>query len=62
LSTGFTLWARHEKVNRGWLPLITGLDEKAGLDELVTRQDRVRRLGVPCKFRLLAAGRHPDER
>jgi hypothetical protein len=65
----FTLWAKHEKVNpawagfkHGWMPLMTGLHHQMALDEMITRQDRVRRSGQPCQFKVLPDGKQPDER
>lgn len=58
----YTLWAKHEKVKRGWMPMMDGLTEAVGVNELVARQDRVRRSGEPCRFKLLPDGEIPGER
>ena len=57
--TTYTIFADHEKVKRGWLPLLTGLSQQAAAEELVARQDVVRRNGQPCKFKVLADGETP---
>lgn len=55
----FTIWANHEKVNRGWLPILTGLTGTEAAHELTTRQDRVRRTKQPCRFKALPDGETP---
>lgn len=60
-KTRYTLWAYHDKVGR-WVPLFTGARHSTAIDELVTRQDRVRRSGQPCRFRMLPDGEDPCER
>lgn len=57
----WTLWAFHDRVGR-WGPLLSGLRHSVAVDELVERQDRVRRNGQPCRFKLLPDGEPPDER
>ena len=54
----WTLWAKHEKV-KNWLPILTGLRHSVAIDELTTRQDRVRRSGERCVFKLLPMGEVP---
>lgn len=53
-----TLWALNSKVGR-WLPILKGLRPQAAVDEMTTRQDRVRRSGQPCIFKVLAEGEVP---
>ena len=53
------LWALHEKVGRRWILLIPGLRGQAAVDELIARQDAVRRSGQPCRFKLLPEGEPP---
>lgn len=57
----FVLWARHDKGPTFWLPIVR-LRGQAAVDELAVRQDRVRRSGQPCQFRLLPDGESPDGR
>lgn len=55
------LWCSHEKVRNGaWAILIPDLTPQAAVDELVSRKDRVRRNGQPCRFKLLAPGEVPS--
>jgi hypothetical protein len=60
-NTTWTLWANNEKVKRGWLPIITGMRHSVAVDELITRQDRVRRSGEPCQFKIVEDGMPVDE-
>lgn len=53
------LWAYHDKV-KSWILLIENLRGQAAVDELIKRQDGVRRSGQPCKFKLLPVGREPE--
>lgn len=56
----WTVWASHEKVRAGeWLPLVTNLSGSEAVREVVTRQDRVRRNGQPCRFKALPEGESP---
>jgi hypothetical protein len=57
----YTLWAKHDKM-RSWSPLFTGLAQQHALDEMLARQDRIRRTGHDCRFRVLPDGKQPDER
>jgi hypothetical protein len=57
----FTLWAKHDKM-RSWSPLMTGLAQQVALDEMIERQDRLRRTGDSCQFRVRPDGQSPDER
>ena len=57
-NASWCLWAYHDRVAR-WVPLLTGMRHSVAIDELVTRQDRVRRSKQPCKFRLLPEGELP---
>lgn len=57
-NQSWTLWAYHDKVKR-WTPVLTGLRHSIAIGELVVRQDRVRRSGEPCRFKLLPDGEAP---
>lgn len=57
----WSLWAKHAKVPR-WVRLETGMKLQRATDEMIVRQDRVRRSGEPCRFKLLPDGKEPDER
>jgi hypothetical protein len=54
----YVLWALHAQVKR-WLPIIEGLHPQMAVDEMTTRQDRVRRSGQPCVFKVLPEGKVP---
>ena len=56
----YTLWARNSKGPRHWLPLFRGLSEQVALEEMIERQDRVRRTGHPCRFQVKPDGERPD--
>jgi len=59
-SQRFTLWVSHDKVRQGaWTVLLSGLTQRLATDEMLTRQDRVRRNGSPCRFKLLPDGETP---
>jgi hypothetical protein len=54
----YTLWAKHEKVK--WaVPLFTGLSGAEAVAEMLRRQDRVRRSGQPCRFKVVPDGVEP---
>jgi hypothetical protein len=55
----WTLYAYHDKVKR-WVPLFTGARHSIALDEMLTRQDRVRRSGEPCRFVMRPDGQRPN--
>lgn len=55
----WTLWALHEKVPRGWQPLLVGLTGQQAVNEMTVRQDRVRRSGQPCRFTVKPEGEQP---
>ena len=56
----WNLWVSHERVRNGaWTVLLSGLSPKVAVDEMTTRQDRVRRTKQPCKFRALIEGEEP---
>lgn len=57
----YTLWAKHGNVRSGWLRLLTGLTQEQAVNEVVTRQDRVRRSGEPVRFTVAIDGKRPDE-
>ena len=57
-ASTYDLWAYHERIGH-WLLIVPGLRGQAANDELITRQDRVRRSGQPCTFRLLPTGQRP---
>lgn len=57
----WTLWAKHEKGPKAWLPILTGLRHSVAISEMVTRQDRVRRSEQPCVFKLLPDGEVPTK-
>jgi len=56
----WTLWAFNEKVGK-WLALDSGLRHQRAIGEMVERQNRVRKSGHPCVFKLLPDGQTPDE-
>ena len=43
----WTVWARHDKVGK-WIPLLTGLTGEEAVNEVWTRQDRLRRQNEPA--------------
>lgn len=56
----WNVWCSHERVRNGaWRILLSGLSAKVAVDEMTTRQDRVRRTKQPCKFRALIDGEEP---
>jgi len=56
----YTLWALNNKVGR-WVTVLDGLSHQDGIDEIRTRQERLRRDGHhQCRFKLLPIGRTPD--
>ena len=57
----FTIWALHEKVPRGWQPIVTGLAGDAAVAELTRRQDVVRRRDEPCRLILLPDDARPPQ-
>jgi hypothetical protein len=54
----FVLWALNAKVGR-WLPILRGLKPEAAVDEMTTRQDRIRRSNHACAFKVLPEGEVP---
>lgn len=56
-----TVWAKHEKVKRGWMPVITYSSAQAAIDDVVARQDRVRRSKEPVRFKVLPLGEEPTD-
>ena len=57
----FDLYASHQRVRAGeWLFIIGGLRGQSATDELIARQDRVRRSGEPVRFRLVPEGETPE--
>lgn len=54
----YALWAYHEKVRR-WTCLLDSQHPQLVLDEMTIRQDRVRRSGHPCIFKMLPVGEQP---
>jgi len=57
----YTVWAKHASVRSGWLPLFRGVSQERAVNEVVTRQDRVRRSGEPVRFTVAIDGKRPDE-
>ena len=56
----WAVWCSHEKVKQGaWSVLLSGLSQGAAVDEMVHRQDRVRRSKQPCRFKVLPEGEQP---
>ena len=58
--TLYTVWGQ-TKGARGWLPLVSGLSQQVAVEELVQRQDRVRRAGYQTRFTISVDGVRPDE-
>lgn len=54
-----SLWAFSPKVKR-WVLLMPELRGQAAVDEMIARQDRVRRTGYDTVFKLLPPGEEPD--
>lgn len=57
----FTVWALNDRV-RKWLPLDSGLSEQAAVEDMLERQDRVRRSGYATRFVVRPDGKKPDDR
>ena len=56
----WNLWTSHDKVKAGhWSVLIPGLSQRKAVEEMVERQDRVRRSGQPVRFKALPEGEEP---
>jgi hypothetical protein len=53
-----TLWAYNPAVRR-WTPLITGMDPRVAVDEMLIRKDRVRRNKAPTQFTVRPDGEPP---
>lgn len=58
MTERMTLWAFHPAVKR-WNPIITGMDPRLAVDEMVLRKDRVRRDKLPTRFALRPDGDGP---
>lgn len=55
----YVVWALNDKVKR-WLPIVGGLSHEAGVDEIRTRQARLRADGrFESRFKLLPEGKEP---
>jgi hypothetical protein len=54
----FTIWALHRDVKK-WLPLMSGLTGEEAVNEVWTRQDRLRRRDEPCRIITLPDGKTP---
>lgn len=57
----YTLWAKHAYGPKNWLPLYSGATQEWAVGEMVIRQDRVRRSGEPCRFKVTPDGEKPSE-
>jgi hypothetical protein len=55
----YVLWARNPRAGDRWLPIVK-LRGQAAADELIIRQDRIRRSKYECRFKLLPEGETPD--
>lgn len=56
----FTVWAFSPPVKK-WVPLMSGLNQQVALDEMIERQDRIRRSKFECRFAVRPDGKHPDD-
>lgn len=57
----FTVYAKNTKVGPRWIPLLVGLPSQVAVEEMVERQDRVRRSGQPCRFAVRPDGEGPPD-